>query len=108
MELAPRTREAEGGIAAAYAEGLHYGRLASLKKKYDAANLFHVNQNIRRAADSRELPGVTVKACKPQLGAVGCARQQAHIRSSTSNSRPQNPRKRGLRRRVTLSWATKN
>src|SRR5271167_3579146 len=39
---------------------------------------------------------------RPQLAAVGCACPQAHYRSSTANSRPENPRKRGLRRRVTL------
>jgi FAD binding domain/Berberine and berberine like len=40
--------EGDARVRAAY--GGNYERLASLKKKYDAANLFHVNQNIRPAA----------------------------------------------------------
>ena len=40
--------EGEARLKATY--GGNYGRLASLKKKYDPANLFHVNQNIRPAA----------------------------------------------------------
>jgi NAD(P)-dependent dehydrogenase (short-subunit alcohol dehydrogenase family) len=38
-------------------------------------------------------------------GHLGWACPQAHIRSSTSNSRPENPRKRGLRPRVTTMAA---
>jgi len=40
--------EGEDRVKAAYAG--NYDRLASLKKKYDPANLFHVNQNIHPAA----------------------------------------------------------
>ncbi len=39
--------EGDARIKAAY--GDNYGRLASIKAKYDPANLFHVNQNIRPA-----------------------------------------------------------
>jgi FAD/FMN-containing dehydrogenase len=37
--------EGDGRIKASF--GDNYPRLASLKQKYDPANLFHVNQNIR-------------------------------------------------------------
>jgi FAD/FMN-containing dehydrogenase len=40
--------EGEGRLQATY--GDNYKRLAALKKKYDPANLFHVNQNIQPAA----------------------------------------------------------
>jgi FAD/FMN-containing dehydrogenase len=40
--------EGEARVKAAY--GGSYGRLAALKKKYDPANLFRVNQNIQPAA----------------------------------------------------------
>jgi FAD/FMN-containing dehydrogenase len=40
--------EGEARVKAAY--GDNYGRLATVKKKYDPSNLFHVNQNIRPAA----------------------------------------------------------
>ena len=39
--------EGEARVKAAYGE--NYDRLATLKKKYDSANLFRVNQNIRSA-----------------------------------------------------------
>jgi FAD/FMN-containing dehydrogenase len=37
--------EGETRVKASY--GDNYGRLVALKKKFDPANLFHVNQNIR-------------------------------------------------------------
>ena len=40
--------EGEARVQASY--GDNYARLAEVKKKYDPANLFHVNQNIRPAA----------------------------------------------------------
>jgi FAD/FMN-containing dehydrogenase len=40
--------EGDARVRAAY--GANYDRLATVKKKYDPANLFHVNQNIRPAA----------------------------------------------------------
>ena len=40
--------EGEARVKAAY--GANYDRLATVKKKYDPANLFHVNQNIRPAS----------------------------------------------------------
>jgi hypothetical protein len=40
--------EGDARVKAAY--GGNYDHLAALKKKYDPANLFHVNQNIRPAA----------------------------------------------------------
>jgi hypothetical protein len=40
--------EGEARVKAGY--GQNYDRLASLKKKYDTANLFRVNQNIKPAA----------------------------------------------------------
>ncbi len=40
--------EGDARLKATY--GDNFGRLAAVKKKYDPANLFHVNQNIRPAA----------------------------------------------------------
>jgi hypothetical protein len=40
--------EGDARVRAAFGE--NYGRLATLKRKYDPANLFRVNQNIRPAA----------------------------------------------------------
>ena len=39
--------EGEGRVKAAFGE--NYDRLAGMKKKYDPANLFRVNHNIRPA-----------------------------------------------------------
>ena len=41
--------EGEERIRAAYPSGT-YERLADVKRRYDPANLFHLNQNIRPAA----------------------------------------------------------
>jgi FAD/FMN-containing dehydrogenase len=40
--------EGESRVKAAYGE--NYNRLATLKRKFDPADLFHVNQNISPAA----------------------------------------------------------
>jgi FAD/FMN-containing dehydrogenase len=40
--------EGEERVRASFGE--NYPRLAALKKKFDPANLFHINQNIRPAA----------------------------------------------------------
>jgi FAD/FMN-containing dehydrogenase len=40
--------EGEARIKAAF--GANYARLAEVKKRYDPANLFHVNHNIHPAA----------------------------------------------------------
>lgn len=39
--------EGDARIRASYGE--NYARLASIKAKYDTANLFHINQNTRPA-----------------------------------------------------------
>lgn len=44
------TAEETDRVAAAY--GRNFGRLAQIKSKYDPANLFHVNQNIKPAGGS--------------------------------------------------------
>ena len=43
--------EGEDRIRATY--GKNYARLAQIKAKYDPANFFHVNQNIRPDANAK-------------------------------------------------------
>jgi Berberine and berberine like len=47
----------EGEDSARAAHGDKYERLTLLKRRYDPANFFHVNQNIRPAAAMRKIGG---------------------------------------------------
>src|SRR5262249_51773954 len=61
--------EGDDTIHAAFGE--NYPRLAELKRKYDQANFFRINQNIRRAACPHRPLHRAVDKERPRLGRPG-------------------------------------